>query len=163
MFCNSDPIPRGGIGTVTSGISTIPLPREGNVGMAPQGIQGSGKNKSYVSWCSPFGLCLALISAAHGLVRPRIVQRVGQCGAVVHVGDIDNRGVLSRLRRFCQRVLADRGNYDTPKKWPASKRRFLHQLPRRSTAPWVLNPGAAGRSRTVGSPSRVNLDVTTRG
>lgn len=75
-------------------------------------------------------LRLALISDTHGFVDPCIVERVGDCDAAVHAGDIGDHAVLKALRPRRRRVLAVRGNNDTPGKWPAADQGVLNQLPR---------------------------------
>jgi putative phosphoesterase len=76
------------------------------------------------------GLRLALISDTHGFVDPHIVQIVETCDAVVHAGDIGNHAVLKLLRSRCPRVLAVRGNNDTPKGWSETNQSLLLRVPR---------------------------------
>lgn len=153
-----------------------------------------------------------LVADTHGFVDPRIAGLASACDTVVHAGDVGSSRVLRSLRARRTRVLAVRGNNDTPLKWPASERALLRRLPRvleiilpggtvvvvhgdqilpasrrhallrrryprarlivyghthrlrydRRTLPWVLNPGAAGRSRTHGGPSCAILNIGAR-
>jgi putative phosphoesterase len=150
-----------------------------------------------------------LLADTHGAVDPRIAALAHACDAVVHAGDIGDAAVLTALGP-AYRVLAVRGNNDTPAKWPAKERRRLARLPvqarlelpggtlvvvhgdrvtpagrrheklrrlhpdaravvyghthrvvcDRRALPWVLNPGAAGRTRTFGGPSCLILEAT---
>jgi len=149
---------------------------------------------------------IALISDSHGELDPRVRELVRNCDVAVHAGDVGARGVLQSLKPR-DRVVAIRGNNDTPAKWAAAEHRALDQLPwealldlpggslavvhghrhgrvsqrherlRRDfpearcivyghshrlicdtgARPWVINPGACGRSRTFGGPSCVLL------
>lgn len=73
---------------------------------------------------------IALVSDTHGFVDPRVIERASECDAVVHAGDIGGHEVLKALYPRRQRVLAIRGNNDTPSKWPVPQRSVLRQLPR---------------------------------
>lgn len=161
---------------------------------------------------TPPRLRIVLVSDTHGFVDSRIVEIAGACDVVVHAGDIGDQEVLNRLRPRGGRVLAVRGNNDTPGKWPARQREAVRRLPEEArltlpggtlvavhgdrvtpahkrherlrrlyrdtravvyghthravcdleALPWILNPGAAGRSRTFGGPSCLVLDVGAR-
>ncbi len=145
---------------------------------------------------------VAIISDTHGFLDPRIADRVSACDYAIHAGDVGGADVLCALNPR-QRVVAVRGNNDTPSNWGELEGSFLQNLPdeallslpggdvvvvhgddRRSLTerhahlrrrypetraivyghshrlimdceqqPWVLNPGAAGRTRTHGGPS----------
>lgn len=99
--------------------------------MKPRNTQDIGRDLLSMSLsASAAGLRLALISDTHGFVDPRIVQVVEACDAVVHAGDIGDYAVLTLLRSRCARVLAVRGNNDTPKKWSVAARSLLLRVPR---------------------------------
>jgi uncharacterized protein len=107
------------------------LLREENVRVKSPNTQDIGRDFLSMSLSAPAaGLRLALISDTHGFIDPRIVQVVEACNAVVHAGDIGNHGVLTLLRSRCSRVLAIRGNNDTPKKWSATTPSLLLRVPR---------------------------------
>lgn len=146
---------------------------------------------------------VAIVSDTHGFLDSRIAELVAACDVAVHAGDIVGAGVLAGLRPRRQRVIAVRGNNDTPDRWPRRDRKILERLPSeavldlpggrlvvvhgdriaparrrherlrkiypearavvyghshhlvcdRRQSPWIINPGAAGRSRTFGGPS----------
>lgn len=154
---------------------------------------------------------VALVSDTHGFIDPRIADAAAACDVVVHAGDIGGRSVLERLGPR-HRVLALRGNNDTPETWPEGEAAALRRLPAdlelalpggtlvavhgdrvlpaaarprklralypharavvyghthrvmqdREALPWILNPGAAGRTRTFGGPSCLILEAGLR-
>ncbi|MEK7322419.1 MAG: metallophosphoesterase family protein [Pseudomonadota bacterium] len=152
------------------------------------------------------GLRIALLSDTHGDLDPRVAAVVAGCDYALHAGDVGAAAVLHALQPR-RRVIAVRGNNDTPANWPADEALLLAALPEeavlelpggrvavihghqageparrhdylrarfpearlvlyghshrrlmdQSRTPWVVNPGAAGRSRTYGGPSLVIL------
>lgn len=151
---------------------------------------------------------VALLSDTHGELDPRVADAVAACDYALHAGDVGAAAVLRALRPR-RRVIAVRGNNDTPAHWPADDALLLAALPEeailtlpggqvavihghqagepvrrhenlrrrfpearlvvyghshrrlidQSRTPWVINPGAAGRSRTYGGPSLVILEA----
>lgn len=145
---------------------------------------------------------VAILADTHGFLDPRIRDRVSHCDVAIHAGDIGGADVLLAMQPR-EKVVAIRGNNDTPEKWPAAEQQMLATLPRETTVelpggllivvhgddpeslterhcryrrryaharavvyghshllltdleeqPWILNPGAAGRTRTHGGPS----------
>lgn len=154
---------------------------------------------------------IAILSDTHGFLDPRIVRVVRSCDVAIHAGDIGGASVLRALSPRQKKIVAVRGNNDTPRKWSAAERRILDDLAPvaeidlpggkivvshgdrcgsgparhgrlrrdypyaravvyghshrlvcdRSAIPWVLNPGAAGRSRTFGGPSCLVLTASS--
>ncbi len=152
---------------------------------------------------------VALVADTHGVVDERIAEIVARCDLVVHAGDIGCPEVLAQLQPRSGRVIAVRGNNDTPHQWPRGSEPWLRELPEqvrlelpggvlavehghrvlpasqrhlrlrerhpdarailyghthrlvvdRDASPWVLNPGAAGRTRTHGAPSCLVLNA----
>lgn len=152
---------------------------------------------------------IALLADTHGVLDGRVAEVIEGSDWIVHAGDIGNAGVLRQLARLGERVVAVRGNNDTPGRWPEDEQPILDTLPlerrialpggelvvlhgdrinpaaqrhqrlrhRYATArvvvyghshrlvedlagtPRVLNPGAAGRSRTFGGPSCLLLQI----
>lgn len=72
---------------------------------------------------------VALIADTHGVLDDGVAAAIAQCAVVVHAGDIGNATVLRTLRARHERVIAVRGNNDTPAKWPAKDARCLGALP----------------------------------
>ena len=152
---------------------------------------------------------ILIMADTHGFLDPRIATWAGRCDTVVHAGDIGGSGIIAELRRSAPRVIAIRGNNDTPENWrdggasalealgweacvsllggclavvhghqaPAARRhRWLRRrfpesraivyghshrmIVDRQATPWILNPGASGRSRTFGGPSCLWLQAT---
>jgi putative phosphoesterase len=85
----------------------------------------------------PFHLQVALISDTHGVVDPRIAELIAGSDWVIHAGDIGNASVLHQLARLAEKLVAVRGNNDTPGKWPQADHTILAALPheRRITLP----------------------------
>ena len=158
---------------------------------------------------NPSSTRILLLSDTHGRVHPEILALAGRADVIVHAGDIGHPDVLTRLAGDDRRVIAVRGNNDTPACWPGSANDRLAQLERTAqlavtggvlaiehgdrinpanrrhdllrsrypqarlvlyghshrqvidttARPWVVNPGAAGRSRTFGGSGCVLLSV----
>ena len=72
---------------------------------------------------------VAILADTHGWVDPRVVAIVARCDLAVHVGDIGNAGVLTRLRPRRGSVWAVRGNNDRPIDWPAQDQDLLATIP----------------------------------
>jgi putative phosphoesterase len=158
---------------------------------------------------TPDKLCVLLISDTHGQLHPQILALAEKVGMIIHAGDVGHPDVLSQLAGTGRRVVAVRGNNDTPAKWPvASGNRLVHlefavelplaggivmvehgdrinpanrrhellrtrypqarlvlyghshrQVIDKAGRPWVVNPGAAGRSRTFGGSGCVLLSI----
>jgi len=60
---------------------------------------------------------VGLISDTHGLLRPEAAAALQDCSIILHAGDI-GEGVLEKLRRTADTVVAVKGNTDM---WPWSK------------------------------------------
>ena len=54
---------------------------------------------------------IAVISDTHGLLRPKVIERVKICEAVLHAGDMDKPEILEQLKAIAP-VYAVRGNVD---------------------------------------------------
>ncbi|MGD8709624.1 MAG: metallophosphoesterase family protein [Ectothiorhodospiraceae bacterium] len=150
---------------------------------------------------------IAVLSDTHGFLDPRLAARISECDMAVHAGDIGGADVLLAMQPR-ERVVAVRGNNDTPEKWSQAEQHMLANLPSEATVdlpggrlvvvhgddggsiaerhrryrrrfanaravvyghsheltldceatPWILNPGAAGRTRTKGGPSCLFLE-----
>ena len=155
---------------------------------------------------------VAILADTHGFLDPRIADRITECDYALHAGDVGGADVLCALNPR-DRIVAIRGNNDTPAKWADSEWHFLENLPgearvdlpggsivlvhgddKRSIAerhkalraafpdaaavvyghshrlvmdcdetPWILNPGAAGRTRVQGGPSCLLLYCAPEG
>ena len=54
---------------------------------------------------------IGVISDTHGLLRPEVTERLRDCDAILHAGDIGSRKILERLEEIAP-VSAVRGNCD---------------------------------------------------
>ncbi len=54
---------------------------------------------------------IGIISDTHGLLRPQILEILGDCDAILHGGDIDKQEILDELRRIAPTYVI-RGNTD---------------------------------------------------
>lgn len=72
---------------------------------------------------------VAILADTHGWVDPRVVAIVAVCDLAVHVGDIGNAEVLTRLRPRRGSVWAVRGNNDRPVDWPPLDLDLLVTIP----------------------------------
>ncbi|HEY5790682.1 MAG TPA: metallophosphoesterase family protein, partial [Gammaproteobacteria bacterium] len=63
-------------------------------------------------------LRVALVSDTHGHLDPRVAAIVERCDLAVHAGDVGGMAVLAQLQPRLGRVIAVRGNNDTPREWP---------------------------------------------
>jgi putative phosphoesterase len=72
---------------------------------------------------------IGLISDTHGHLDSRIAAEVNQCDWVAHAGDIGAGAVLAALRPRRGRLVAVRGNNDTPAKWSGVALDLLESLP----------------------------------
>lgn len=156
---------------------------------------------------------VALVADTHGALDERIAEVVAGCDLAVHAGDIGRPQVLAAMQPKSGRVIAVRGNNDTPLQWPRGAEGWLSELPEQArlelpggilvvehghralpaslrharlrerhpnaraivyghthrlvvdqdSSPWVLNPGAAGRTRTYGAPSCLVLTAALEG
>ena len=57
---------------------------------------------------------------------------VARCDLAVHAGDVGGMAVLAALRPRLGRVIAVRGNNDTPREWPVAESGKLENLPRQA-------------------------------
>lgn len=158
---------------------------------------------------APGHLKVALLSDTHGNLDYRIAEVITGSDWVIHAGDIGNAAILHQLAQLGEKVVAVRGNNDTPPKWPQADHDILNALPHErrlslpggdllvlhghrvnpatsrhqrlrkrypdvravvyghshqldediAAEPWILNPGAAGKSRTFGGPSCLLLHI----
>lgn len=72
---------------------------------------------------------VALVADTHGTLDERIAEVVAACDLAVHAGDIGAPGVLASLQPRSGRVIAVRGNNDTPLQWPRGSEGWLRELP----------------------------------
>ncbi|MGK0673516.1 MAG: metallophosphoesterase family protein [Halothiobacillaceae bacterium] len=72
---------------------------------------------------------VALVADTHGALDERIAEIVASCDLAVHAGDIGSPRVLAALQPKSGRVLAVRGNNDTPLQWPCGSEGWLCELP----------------------------------
>ena len=68
-----------------------------------------------------------LLSDSHGSIDPRIARLAAGCDYAVHAGDVGTAAVLDALRPK-RRLVAVRGNNDTPAKWAVAERAALARL-----------------------------------
>jgi len=54
---------------------------------------------------------IGLLSDTHGLLRPRVLERLSGCERILHAGDVGSPAILERLRAIAP-VTAVRGNVD---------------------------------------------------
>jgi len=73
-------------------------------------------------------LRVALVSDTHGVVDGHIAEVIEGSDWIVHAGDIGNAAVLHQLARLGDKVVAVRGNNDTPAHWPVEDHDILHAL-----------------------------------
>lgn len=72
---------------------------------------------------------VALVADTHGALDERIAEIVAGCDLVVHAGDIGTPRILAQLNPLSGRVIAVRGNNDTPLQWPRGSESWLRELP----------------------------------
>ncbi|MGD9709977.1 MAG: metallophosphoesterase [Halothiobacillaceae bacterium] len=72
---------------------------------------------------------VALVADTHGALDDRIAEIVAGCDLAVHAGDIGTPRVLAALQPLSGRVIAVRGNNDTPLQWPRGSEGWLRELP----------------------------------
>ncbi|BAU48951.1 phosphodiesterase [Sulfurifustis variabilis] len=72
---------------------------------------------------------VALLADTHGYLDPRIADVVRECDLAVHAGDIGGAPVIRAMRPRAGRVVAVRGNNDSPRSWGADGRAALSALP----------------------------------
>lgn len=77
----------------------------------------------------PLHLKVALLSDTHGVLDGRIAEVIEGSDCIVHAGDIGDAEVLHRLARLGGKVVAVRGNNDTPSRWPQQDHDILSALP----------------------------------
>ena len=56
-------------------------------------------------------LCIAVISDTHDLLRQEVLEKLNECDAIFHAGDISSPEILDKLRKIAP-VYAVRGNAD---------------------------------------------------
>ena len=54
---------------------------------------------------------IGIISDTHGLLRPEVINALGDCEAILHGGDFDTEKILETLEQIAP-VYAVRGNND---------------------------------------------------
>ena len=57
---------------------------------------------------------LAILSDTHGLLRPEVMERLKDAGAILHGGDINRQSILDQLEEYAPLYVV-RGNND--KEW----------------------------------------------
>ncbi len=72
---------------------------------------------------------VALVSDTHGVLDARVAEIVAGCDLAVHAGDIGTPHILAELQPKSGRVIAVRGNNDTPNQWPRGSEAWLLDLP----------------------------------
>lgn len=72
---------------------------------------------------------VALVADTHGTLDEPIAEVVAACDLAVHAGDIGTPRVLASLQPRSGRVIAVRGNNDTPLQWPRGSEGWLRELP----------------------------------
>lgn len=77
---------------------------------------------------APTPLRALLLADTHGQLHPQILALVGGSDLVVHAGDIGHPDILAQLAADHRRVVAVRGNNDTPAKWPPAQGALLQSL-----------------------------------
>ena len=155
-------------------------------------------------------ITIAILSDTHSYLSPKIARIVSQCDYAVHAGDIGCEDVLLQLKPRKKKVVAVRGNNDSPAHWHSDEAHAVeplghvaeldlpggklvvehghrhgmhmpdHQKLRKAhpyaklivyghshkivqdleQKPWVINPGAAGKTRNHGGPSCIVLKAT---
>ncbi len=83
-------------------------------------------------------LKVALLSDTHGVLDGQVAAIIEGSDWIIHAGDIGNAGVLHHLAKLGDKVVAVRGNNDTPSRWPAEDHPILTALPYERT---VALPG----------------------
>lgn len=79
-----------------------------------------------------------IVADTHGHLDPRIAALAGEVDTVVHAGDVGHAGVLESLAGSKRRVVAVRGNNDTPRHWGESDMERLDAL---SAEAYLTLPG----------------------
>ncbi|MCW8828951.1 MAG: metallophosphatase family protein [Gammaproteobacteria bacterium] len=74
-------------------------------------------------------LRIALLSDTHGVLDGRVAAVIEGSDWIVHAGDIGNAEVLHQLARLGDKLVAVRGNNDTPSHWPQQDHAILTALP----------------------------------
>lgn len=74
-------------------------------------------------------LKIALLSDTHGVLDSNVAGVVEGSDWIVHAGDIGNADVLHHLAQLGDKVVAVRGNNDTPSRWPEEDHPILSALP----------------------------------
>lgn len=78
-------------------------------------------------------LRVAILSDTHGCLDARVAAEVRRCELAVHAGDVGGGEVLDAMQPTQGRIVAVRGNNDTPEKWRCEEDELLHRLPREAT------------------------------
>jgi putative phosphoesterase len=155
---------------------------------------------------------VAILSDTHSYLSPKVAKIISQCDYAVHAGDIGCRDVLRHMQPRKKKIIAVRGNNDSPAHWAEEEVRALSalghvaelELPGGTLVvehghrhgmhmpdhyklrkahpyarlivyghshkivqdlnekPWVVNPGAAGKTRTHGGPTCIVLKATPK-
>lgn len=77
----------------------------------------------------PHRLKIALLSDTHGVIDGQVAGMIEGSDCIVHAGDIGGAGVLQRLAQLGDKLVAVRGNNDTPSHWPRQDHDILSVLP----------------------------------
>lgn len=76
---------------------------------------------------------VGILSDTHGMIDTRVLAKLSECRLILHAGDIVGGGVLAELKQRCDRLIAVRGNNDTPTQWPHHEEEVLRQIPYQRT------------------------------
>jgi putative phosphoesterase len=71
---------------------------------------------------------ILLLSDTHGCLHPAILDIAARADIIVHAGDIGHPAIIDQLKLTKARLIAVRGNNDTPGRWPEHRRSELQQL-----------------------------------
>lgn len=74
-------------------------------------------------------LTLAILSDTHGYLDPAVADVVRNCDVALHAGDIMGAGVLDQLEPRLGKVIAVRGNNDSPALWHRAEAHRVHDMP----------------------------------
>ena len=76
---------------------------------------------------------LGLIADTHGTLECHLLPLLAEMDVIVHAGDLLDPAELGRLNPRSGRVIAVRGNNDTPAQWPEGTDTLLDNLPDQAT------------------------------
>lgn len=80
-------------------------------------------------------LKVALLSDTHGVLDAQVAEVIDGSDWIVHAGDIGSAAVLRQLAQLGGKLVAVRGNNDTPSRWPEQDHDILTALPHERTIP----------------------------